>query len=189
MRHIVANTLSFYRDSSSPVQVNLSQVLDSVLTLDGRKIERKRLQVSKRIEANVPVLGFPGELRQVFLNLVSNAIEATPDGGKLRIHIFSSRQWQKEEVQGVRVVIADNGHGISPEHRSKLFQPFFTTKGEEGTGLGLWVSQGIVRKHQGEIRMRSTTRFGRSGTCFSVFLPIELPETKREETTDAKLAS
>ena len=189
MRHIVANTLSFYRDSSSPVQVNLSQVLDSVLTLDGRKIERKRLQVSKRIEANVPVLGFPGELRQVFLNLVSNAIEATPDGGKLRIHIFSSRQWQKEEVQGVRVVIADNGYGISPEHRSKLFQPFFTTKGEQGTGLGLWVSQGIVRKHQGEIRLRSTTRFGRSGTCFSVFLPIELPETKREETTDAKLAS
>ena len=189
MRHIVANTLSFYRDSSSPVQVNLSQVLDSVLALNARKIDRKQMQVSKRSEANVPVMGFPGELRQVFLNLVSNAIEATPDGGKLRIHIFSSRQWQKEEVQGVRVVIADNGYGISPEHRSKLFQPFFTTKGEQGTGLGLWVSQGIVRKHQGEIRLRSTTRFGRSGTCFSVFLPIELPETKREETTDAKLAS
>ncbi len=189
MQHIVANTLSFYRDSSSPVQVNLSQVLDSVLTLDARKIERKQLRVSKRIEANVPVMGFPGELRQVFLNLVSNAIEATPDRGKLKIHIFPSRQWQKEEVRGVRVVIADNGHGISPEHRSKLFQPFFTTKGEQGTGLGLWASQGIVRKHQGEIRMRSTTRFGRSGTCFSVFLPIESPETKREKATDAKLAS
>jgi PAS domain S-box-containing protein len=189
MQHIVANTLSFYRDSSSPVRVNLSQVLDSVLALDARKIDRKRLQVSKRIEGNVAVMGFPGELRQVFLNLVSNAIEAIPDGGKLRIHIFPSRQWQKEEVRGVRVVIADNGHGISPENRSKLFQPFFTTKGEQGTGLGLWVSQGIVRKHEGEIRMRSTTRFGRSGTCFSVFLPIELSETKREETTDAKLAS
>jgi PAS domain S-box-containing protein len=189
MRHIVANTLSFYRDSSSPVQVNLSQVLDSVLALNARKIERKQLRVSKRSEANVPVMGFPGELRQVFLNLVSNAIEATPDRGKLKIHIFPSRQWQKEEVRGVRVVIADNGHGISPEHRSKLFQPFFTTKGEEGTGLGLWVSQGIVRKHQGEIRLRSTTRFGRSGTCFSVFLPMELPETKREETTDTKRAS
>ena len=134
-------------------------------------------------------MGFPGELRQVFLNLVTNAIEATPDRGKLNIHIFPSRHWQKEEVQGVRVVIADNGHGISSEQRSKLFQPFFTTKGEEGTGLGLWVSQGIVRKHQGEIRLRSTTRFGRSGTCFSVFLPMELPKTKREETTNAKLAS
>jgi len=188
MQHIVANTLSFYRDSSSPVQVNLSQVLDSVLTLDARMIDRKRLQVSKRIEGNVAVMGFPGELRQVFLNLVSNAIEATPDRGTLRIHIFPSRQWQKEEVQGVRVVIADNGHGISSEQRSKLFQPFFTTKGEEGTGLGLWVSQGIVRKHQGEICLRSTTRFGRSGTCFSVFLPIELPEANREKTT-AKLAS
>jgi len=188
-QHIIANTLSFYRDSSSPVQVNLSQVLDSVLTLDARKIDGKRLQVIKRIDANLPVMGFPGELRQVFLNLVSNAIEATPDGGKLRIDIFRSRQWQKEEVQGVRVVIADNGHGISPENRSKLFQPLFTTKGEQGTGLGLWVSQGIVRKHQGEIRLRSTTRFGRSGTCFSVFLPIELPETKQKKTTDAKLAS
>ena len=95
MQHIVANTLSFYRDSSLPVQVNLSQVLDSVLTLDARKIERKQLRVSKRIEANVLVMGFPGELRQVFLNLVSNAIEATPDRGKLRIHIFPSRQWQE----------------------------------------------------------------------------------------------
>jgi signal transduction histidine kinase len=123
------------------------------------------------------------------LNLVTNAIEATPDGGKLKIHIFPSRQRQKEEVRGVRVVIADNGHGISPEHRSKLFQPFFTTKGEQGTGLGLWVSQGIVRKHQGEIRLRTSTRFGRSGTCFSVFLPIELPEARREETTDVKRAS
>jgi signal transduction histidine kinase len=188
-QHIIANTLSFYRESSSPVRVNLSQVLDSVLTLDARKIDRKRLQVRKRIEGNVPVMGFPGELRQVFLNLVSNAIEATPDRGKLNIHIFPSRQWQKEEVRGVRVVIADNGHGISPENRSKLFQPFFTTKGEQGTGLGLWVSQGIVRKHQGEIRLRSTTRFGRSGTCFSVFLPIELPEAKREGTVDTKLAS
>jgi signal transduction histidine kinase len=189
MQQIVANTLSFYRDSSSPVQVNLSQVLDSVLTLDARKIDRKRLQVRKRIEGNVSVMGFPGELRQVFLNLVSNAIEATPDEGTLRIHIFPSKQWQKEEVQGVRVVIADNGHGISSEQRSKLFQPFFTTKGEQGTGLGLWVSQGIVRKHQGEIRLRSTTRLVRSGTCFSVFLPMELPEAKRKETTDAKLAS
>jgi signal transduction histidine kinase len=189
IQQIVANTLSFYRESSSPVQVNLSQVLDSVVTLDARKIENKQLQVSKRIEANVSVMGFPGELRQVFLNLVSNSIEAMPDGGTLRIHIFPSRQWQKEEVRGVRVVIADNGHGISSEQRSKLFQPFFTTKGEQGTGLGLWVSQGIVRKHRGEIRLRSTTRFDRSGTCFSVFLPIELPETKREETTDTKLAS
>ena len=188
-QHIIANTLSFYRDSSSPVQVNLSQVLDSVLTLDARKIDRKQLQVSKCIEANVPVMGFPGELRQVFLNLVTNAIEATPDRGKLKFHIFMSRQWQKEEVRGLRVVIADNGHGTSPEHRPKLFQPFFTTKGEQGTGLGLWVSQGIVRKHQGEIRMRSTTRFGRSGTCFSVFLPIELPEANREKTTDVKRAS
>ena len=189
IQHIVANTLSFYRDSGLPVRVNLSQVLDSVLTLDARKIERKQLQVSKRIEANVPVMGFPGELRQVFLNLVTNAIEATPNRGKLRIHIFPSRQWQKEEVRGVRVVIADNGPGISPEHRSKLFRPFFTTKGEQGTGLGLWVSQEIVRKHQGELRLRSSTRLGRSGTCFSVFLPMELPEAKREETTDAKLAS
>jgi len=189
IQQIVSNTLSFYRDSSSPVQVNLSQVLDSVLTLDARKIERKQLQVSKRSEANAPVMGFPGELRQVFLNLVSNAIEATPDRGKLNIHIFPSKRWQKEEVRGVRVVIADNGHGISPEQRSKLFQPFFTTKGEQGTGLGLWVSQGIVRKHQGEIRMHSTTRFGRSGTCFSVFLPMELSKAKREETTDTQKAS
>lgn len=173
IQNIVANTLSFYRESCSPVLVNLSDVLDSVLKLNARKIERKQLRVSKRIDANLPVTGFPGELRQVFLNLVTNAIEATPQAGDLRIHLFPSKQWH-EDVHGVRVVIADNGHGVSTEYRSKLFQPFFTTKGEQGTGLGLWVSQGIVRKHQGEIRLRSSTRQGRNGTCFSVFLPLKL---------------
>jgi len=180
IQRIVANTLSFYRDSSAPVRVNLSHVLDSVLKLDAHKIERKRLHVTNRIEANLPVMGFPGELRQVFLNLITNAIEAAPQGGRLAIHIFPSRQWQKGE-RGVRVVIADNGYGIPPEHRSKLFQPLFTTKGEQGTGLGLWVTEGIVRKHQGSIRFRSTTRFGQSGTSFSVFLPLELSTPKSDE--------
>jgi signal transduction histidine kinase len=179
IRHIVANTLSFYRDSSSPVRVNLSDVLDSVLNLNARKIERKQLHVRKRIEGNVSVAGFPGELRQVFLNLITNAIEATSNAGVLRIHMFPQTQ-RNTGMQGVRVVIADNGHGISSEHRSKLFQPLFTTKGEQGTGLGLWVSEGIVRKHHGQIRLHSSTRPGRSGTCFSVFLPLELQEVRTE---------
>jgi PAS domain S-box-containing protein len=188
IRHIVANTLSFYRDTSSPVRVNLSDVLDSVLSLNARKIERKQLRVSKRIEANVSVTGFPGELRQVLLNLVANAIEATAERGKLSIRIFRSVQWSIG-VPGVRIVIADNGYGISSEYRSKLFQPLFTTKGEQGTGLGLWVSAGIVRKHHGEIRLHSSTRFGRSGTCFSIFLPLELPQPEDQELAKGVRAS
>ncbi len=188
IRHIVANTLSFYRDTGSPVRVNLSDVLDSVLSLNARKIERKQLRVSKRIEANVSVTGFPGELRQVLLNLVTNAIEATAERGKLSIHIFPSVQWNIG-VPGVRIVIADNGYGISSEVRSKLFQPLFTTKGEEGTGLGLWVSEGIVRKHHGEIRLHSSTRSGRSGTCFSIFLPLELSQPEGQELAKGARAS
>ena len=70
--------------------------------------------------------------------------------------------------------MADSGPGIPAQHRRNIFEPFFTTKGERGTGLGLWVSSGIVRKHGGTIRVRSSTRPGRNGTCFTVFLPRQM---------------
>lgn len=188
IQNIVANTLSFYRDSSAPVTVTLSEVLDSVLRLYARKIDRKQIHVEKRIECMLPVRGFPGELRQVFSNLVANAIEAMEMNGHLKLHVYASANWAGNDDRGLRVVIADNGHGIAPEVRARMFEPLFTTKGEQGTGLGLWLTQAIVRKHHGHIRLYSSVRPGHTGTCFCVFLPLEsvrgeaAPETARHAT-------
>jgi two-component system CheB/CheR fusion protein len=125
----------------------------------------------------------------MFTNLVINALEALPlrAGGRLVIHISNSREWIKSQRTGVRVVVADNGSGIQREHRHQIFQPHFTTK-EKGTGLGLWVSAGIIRKLGGSIRVRSRTQPGRNGTVFSVFLPADLPAQSRSEQHDTYIS-
>jgi PAS domain S-box-containing protein len=171
--HIARQTLGFYRDTTAPVPVNLPALLDNVLELYRRKIDSKRIQVKTDYEVERDIPAFPGELRQVFSNLVVNAIESVASGGIVRLHVFTSRD-RNQHKRGVRVTIADTGPGIPLENRRKVFEPFFTTKGEKGTGLGLWVSQGIVQKHGGHIRFRSSTNNGRSGTVFSVFLPYRV---------------
>jgi signal transduction histidine kinase len=112
---------------------------------------------------------FPGELRQVFSNLLLNAIEAVADSGQITVRVrSSSHSWG---TKGVQITIADNGAGIPPENMQRIFEPFFSTKETKGTGLGLWVSQGIVQKHGGHIRVRSSRHSDHHGTCFAIFLP------------------
>ncbi len=171
--HIARQTLGFYRDSSSPIPVRVSSLLEDVLDLYSRKAENRNIAVARRFEYDGVVHGFPGELRQIFSNLVANALEAVSRNGRLHVHVFRSHRWGQGEPEGVRVIIADTGPGIAVEHRQKLFEPFFTTKSEKGTGLGLWVARGIVQKHGGFIVVRSSTRPGRSGTTFSIFLPAD----------------
>jgi two-component system NtrC family sensor kinase len=118
------------------------------------------------------VTGSPGELRQVVSNLIVNAIDALATmGSELAIRVRRCHRWDTGD-SGVRVIISDDGPGIPSEHRSHLFQSFYTTKGEQGTGIGLWISRSIVNKHGGTLRMRTSVSPGRSGTCFSVFLPL-----------------
>jgi two-component system CheB/CheR fusion protein len=163
--------LAFYRQSTEPVPVSLAEVLDSVLEMYATKILAHSISVVKRYKTGARIEGFPAELRQVFANILGNAVEAVGQHGVIRLHVSESREWKNLRRSGVRVMVADSGPGISPENRRKLFEPFFTTKGERGTGLGLWVSSGIVQKHEGSIRVHSSTRPGRSYTVFSVFLP------------------
>lgn len=113
---------------------------------------------------------FPVELKQVFLNLIGNAVQAMPEGGTLRLHVFSSRD-RLTRAAGVCISITDTGTGIDPEHARHLFEPFFTTKSTKGTGLGLWISKGIVQKYGGSIRFRSFPVEDHKITCFQVFLP------------------
>lgn len=169
--HITKQMLAFHRQSATPVNISLSEVLDNVVELYAAKIEQGGITIHKQYDTAATVQGYSGEVRQVFANVLGNAIEAIGQRGVIRLHTFASREWSNSRRSGVRVVIADNGVGISPENRKRLFEPFMTTKGERGTGLGLWVSSGIVQKHEGSIRVRSSTRPGRSGTCFSIFLP------------------
>ena len=169
--HIVRQMLGFYRESETPVPVDLAEVIDNVLVLYSRRLQNTRIEVHKAYRTNTTIRGFPGEIRQVLSNLLVNAIEAVGEKGNIRIDVRASRDWSSPKAtQGVRILVADDGPGIPDAARKHIFEPFFTTKGERGTGLGLWVSEGIVRKHGGSMRVRSSTG-ARHGTCFSLFFP------------------
>ena len=168
---IAQQTLGFVRESSSPMLLNVAETMEQVLHLYSRKLEVKHIQIDKQYDTGVNIQGFVGELRQLFSNLVLNAADAMEEGGKLRLRVSPAREWSNRQRTGVRVTVADTGAGIPSADRVHLFEPFYTTKKDFGTGLGLWVSQGIVKKHHGWIRIRSRTTPGASGTVFSIFLP------------------
>lgn len=168
---IARQTLAFYREPTVPVEVDVGELLDSLLELYAHKLHTRRVGLEKRLQTAAPITASPGEVRQVLSNLVGNALDAVAEGGAIKVHVFQSRDWRHPWQQGVRITVADNGHGIRQEHRRSIFDPFFTTKGEKGTGLGLWVSHGIVQKYGGSIHVHSSVRAGLSGTCFSVFFP------------------
>jgi signal transduction histidine kinase len=170
--HITKQMLAFYRVSAQPVSFSLAEVLDEVLDMFQQKLAARQIQVEKQYSSEGMLQGFPTEMRQLFANLLGNAMEASDKNGKLRIHLYQTSDWRGSGRRGIRVSIGDQGSGIAVEHRKKIFEPFFTTKGEAGTGLGLWVSRGIVEKCGGAIRLRSSAQPGRSGTVFSVFLPL-----------------
>ena len=170
---ITSQLLTFHREARNPVDVSLSEVLESVLVLFAPRVKQNHLIVETRLETDRCVRGFPGELRQVFSNLIGNALDAMPANGKLILHTRESSLASDPSRKGVRVTLLDSGAGIPAGVRKNLFAPFYTTKGEKGTGLGLWVSRGIIEKHEGTIHVISSTHEGKSGTAFSVFLPFE----------------
>ena len=169
--HITRQTLSFYREAKQPVTLSFAALLDDVLELQMRRIHLSKITLEKRYFAEGHLRGFPVELKQVFLNLIGNAIQAMPQGGKLRVTVRESGH-SNGSVPGISISIIDTGTGIKPEDAKHLFEPFFSTKSEKGTGLGLWISRGIIQKYEGNIRFRSIRRGGESATCFRVFMPF-----------------
>lgn len=167
---ISGQTLRFYRKSTKPVETDVSELLDSLLHLFHPKFGRRNLQVQTKLRKTPKILAFPNELRQLFANLISNAIDATPPGGRLRIEAGPGRTWGPDLRHGVAVTVADTGSGVSEHVKQRIFEPFITTKGDAGTGLGLWVCDDIVKRHGGRLRLKSRTT-GNSGTVFSIFLP------------------
>jgi len=186
--HITRNILAFYRETTSPVEIELVELVQSVLELYAPKIREYHANVQFEHGDRCRVTGFPGELRQVVSNLIVNAIEAMPQGGKLRVRVQARRDW-KTDRSGVKFVVADQGVGIAREVQGRLFEPFFTTKGEKGTGLGLWVSRDIINKHDGSIRVRSSMKDGRKGTCFSLFIPADGVARQRDSKSESATTS
>jgi PAS domain S-box-containing protein len=177
---IAKQTLSFYRETSIPASFDVRDVLDSVLSLNQRSFERKNVKIRREYSKVEDVFGFRSELRQVFANLVLNALDALSEGGEICVRV-SNDPSSNGTGKRIRVSIQDNGNGIPASARQNLFRPFFTTK-TRGNGLGLWVSRGIVQKHSGKIKVRTVTKPGHSGAVFTVLLPINgLPLTRPNE--------
>jgi PAS domain S-box-containing protein len=170
---ISRTTLGFYRGQTTLSTVSAAKILDEVLEMYSRKLQESSIRVEKQYAPESFLLANEGELRQVFSNLISNAIDASREGGKIRLRVRPCRSWSKTNRAGLRISVADYGQGIAPENLQNVFEPFFTTKESVGTGLGLWVSSTIVQKHHGRIRVRSVPD---RGTVFQVYLPGDHPK-------------
>lgn len=169
VNHIAKQTLGFYRDRNVPEAVDVVQTLEELLAILRGRIASKQISIVREYENACLLDGFRGELRQVFSNLLTNAIDASPPGGKLIVRVKPQRA--ADHVACVHVEVEDFGSGIHPTDHERIFEPFFTTKSDVGTGLGLWVTKELVEKHGGIISFRSNCQSKSSGTCFSVVLP------------------
>jgi PAS domain S-box-containing protein len=158
---ITRKTLAYYRDTSKPESLDLSTLITETLSVFVKKIGNKEITVV-RTDQLCLVHGFKGDLLQLFSNLIANAIDAVSQGGRIDISVSTSGE-------AAVVAVHDNGAGIAPDHKSKLFEPFFTTKEQHmGTGLGLWISREIARKHGAEIAVESSTDASSHGTTLTV---------------------
>jgi len=168
---IAQQALGFVREGASPERMDAGKILEEVVQLYLRKLQTGKVALERHAGGDLEILGYPGELRQLFSNLILNAMDAMKDGGRMRLRVVRAHEWSNKQRDGVRITIADTGNGIQARDLPHIFEPFYTTKKETGTGLGLWLAYGIVQKHSGWIRVASRTGPGTSGTVFSVFLP------------------
>jgi signal transduction histidine kinase len=172
LTQIAQLSLASQRSSSEAEEFDLSELLAEVVQFFEPKARQQHVTVSSRLAKDCSVCGSRGEIRQLVSNLLLNAIEATPESGRIAVHLYHARAWCTSGRRGCHLSIADTGSGIDSQHLSRIFEPFFTTKGDHGTGLGLWISKKIVERAGGRLRVRSKQH---TGTCFSIFFPTETP--------------
>lgn len=172
LSHIARQTLGFYRDTGSPTELYLHELMENVLSVYGSKLLASEIVVDKQFHDQRTVFVRKGEILQIFSNIVTNAADAMRKGGVLTI---STRQTVSSSGDGIQTIIRDNGQGIREEHLAQIFEPFFTTKGDLGTGIGLWVAKQLVDARGGEISVVSNTENGNSGTTLTVFIPFDAP--------------
>jgi PAS domain S-box-containing protein len=171
--HIARQTLGYYRDTSSPSEVYLHDLIENVLTVYHAKLLTNGISVESSFNDLRKISVSQGEMLQVFSNVIANAIDAMREGGKLSIAL---RKTTAVDGDGIQTVIRDEGIGISHENLESIFEPFFTTKGNLGTGIGLWVTKQLVERRGGQIAVTSSTAPGKSGTSVTIQIPFVSPE-------------
>lgn len=173
---ITVQTLRFFRGSSPQANTYMQELLETVVDLLRPRMAHLQIEAVARFRAKSALVAQVGEIRQVVTNLIVNAMDALPRGGLITVRTADGRDWRRD-IPGVVVTIADNGIGMSAATLRRIFEPFFSTKGETGTGLGLWISKEIIAKHQGSIQVKSRqARAGKgSGTVFRLHLPSSRP--------------
>jgi len=165
---IAKETLAPHRTSGEREKIKATDLVEASLESFHRQMEQAHVHIERHYNTDAMVDVTPGELRQVFTNLISNAIDAMPQGGSLELEAFT-------DGQEVKLIFSDTGTGIAPEKLEEIFEPFVTTKGEKGLGIGLWISRNIVEKLGGTIHVRSTTAEAGHGTHFTICLPAAVP--------------
>jgi signal transduction histidine kinase len=166
LSQIASGTLRLAKDCPSPQPVSVSVLTEAALRIHQRTIDAKRARLVKDVRGEIILEAYTREMLQVISNLIVNALDAIPEDGTVHLRV-------RKCGGRVRIVVADNGHGISKDNAAQLFQPFFTTKEGRGTGLGLCLSKRIIDRHNGTIRVRSSVRPGRTGTAFQISLPAQ----------------
>jgi signal transduction histidine kinase len=170
---IIANqTLRFHKQSSKPQAITCLSLFSTTLSVYEARLKNAGIVIEKRKRANEPVECFEGDIRQVLSNIVTNAIDAMPSGGRLIVRSREATDWRTGR-KGLVLTIADTGTGIDHDTQCRMFEAFFSTKGIGGSGLGLWISADIMRRHQGTISIKSSQRAGQAGTVVSLFIPFE----------------
>jgi two-component system, NtrC family, sensor kinase len=179
---ITKQSLSFYRDTAYALPVDVGQLVIETVALYEKVASARQVQIVCLQQPTLAIDAFPGQLKQVFGNLICNAIEAAPPNSQVVVRVRSACRFGRH---GAQVTIHDRGPGIAKDIEERMFDPFFTTKELKGSGLGLWVSKALVLKHQGTLRFRSSTKRGATGTVFSIFLPVG---GMKPGTSEARLA-
>ncbi len=186
---VTKRALTFYRETSAPEPVQVCPVLEEVLSAFEAQLKSAHISIEVECVPDATIMGFPGELRHTFANLLTNAIDALGEINEKRSLYVGARlgfDWKKPDRKGIRVCFRDNGCGIPRSSWARLYDPFFTTK-LKANGLGLWVAKGIIEKHGGSIRLRSRTAGPRRGSYFSIFLPYQPPDRSQTEPLTAQI--
>jgi PAS domain S-box-containing protein len=181
--NIATQTLRFHRQSTKARPASLREILESVVTLFQGRIRNTEMMVERQYRTERQITVFDGDLRQVFVNMIGNALDSTQHGGQISLRVREGIDWESGKA-GIIVLVADTGHGMSKKTSRLIFEPFFTTKGSMGTGLGLWVSAEVLRNHKAKVRVRSSEDPNRHGTVFSIFFPLDGTETTSRLATE-----
>jgi signal transduction histidine kinase len=186
---IVQQSLSYHRTGAQSRHFDVADVVSDSLQIFTDKFRRSGIELKPKVKSGSRIFGVPDEVRQILDNLLLNAAEAMPNGGSIAISVRPALSHISPSQSGVRLTVSDSGPGIPKEVFGRVFEPFFTTKAEKGTGLGLWVAQGIVAKHGGHVHLRTCHGGLRTGTTFSVFLPAKAAHDLRLESAEQGTAA